>query len=53
MKASIVIPAYNEESGIGKVLDEIKALVKSQKLDADIIVVNDGSTDKTAEIAKK
>lgn len=45
---SIVIPAFNEASIIGCVLDEIAAL----HLDAEIIVVNDGSTDNTAEVAR-
>jgi glycosyltransferase involved in cell wall biosynthesis len=46
-RLSIVIPAYNEGDVIGPVLDEIIAL----KLDAEILVVSDGSTDNTAEVA--
>jgi len=46
-KALIIIPAYNEERNIGKVLAGIRDL----KIDADVLVVNDGSTDKTEEIA--
>jgi len=48
MKLSIIIPAYNEEKAIGKVLDKIKSGVKS---DAEIIVVDDGSKDNTAREA--
>lgn len=44
---SIVIPAYNEAAVIGRILDEILAL----SLDAEIIVIDDGSTDNTAEVA--
>jgi glycosyltransferase involved in cell wall biosynthesis len=44
---SIVIPAYNEAAIIGTVLDQIIAL----NLDAEIIVVNDGSTDGTSDAA--
>jgi len=45
---SAIIPAYNEEQTIKKVIDVIR------KSDVDeIIVVNDGSSDRTAEIAKK
>jgi glycosyltransferase involved in cell wall biosynthesis len=44
---SIVIPAYNEAAVIGRILDEILDL----SLDAEIIVVNDGSTDNTSEVA--
>ncbi len=45
---SIVIPAYNEEAAIGSVLDALFKL----NIDAEIIVVDDGSSDRTAEIAK-
>jgi len=45
----IIIPAYNEEAFITKVLNSIK----NTNLNADILVVNDGSTDNTSEIAKQ
>ncbi len=48
MKIAAIMPAYNEEIGIAEVL---KA-VTSAKLIDEVIVVSDGSTDKTAEIAK-
>lgn len=44
---SIVIPAYNEVQNIGEVISKIKGLYS----ESEIIVVNDGSTDKTAEVA--
>ena len=55
MKNNIIvtIPAYNEESTIGFVIKSIKRVMDNQKWDYKILVVNDGSTDKTAEIAKK
>ncbi len=46
---SIIIPARNEEKIIGRLLKSIK----SQNFDCEIIVGNDGSTDKTAKIAGK
>lgn len=46
-KVSIVIPAYNEVHNIGAVIKEIKRLHPG----AEIIVVNDGSTDDTASVA--
>jgi len=50
MKLSVVIPAYNEEHNIGKVLDSVKQMITA---DDEIIVVDDGSTDKTAEVAEE
>ncbi|OGZ34025.1 MAG: hypothetical protein A3I88_02595 [Candidatus Portnoybacteria bacterium RIFCSPLOWO2_12_FULL_39_9] len=48
---SIVIPAYNEESRIGAVLNDLLAMIKSWNIECEIIVVDDGSKDKTAQIA--
>jgi len=48
MKASAVIPAYNEAKRIGRVLDAVVA----SKLVDDIIVVDDGSDDDTAAVAE-
>lgn len=48
-KILIVIPAYNEEENIDKVLKELKKEISF----ADILVINDCSTDKTLEIVKK
>lgn len=45
-EVSFVIPAYNEELNIAKVIDEIKEEFK----DVNIVVVNDASKDKTEEI---
>lgn len=50
-KISIVIPAYNEEEGIKSVVDGVRAAVNG-KFDYEIIVVDDASQDKTAEIAE-
>jgi len=50
---SIVIPAYNEERAIKKVIADIKKYLAEEKYNYDIIVVNDGSTDQTQSILKK
>jgi glycosyltransferase involved in cell wall biosynthesis len=51
-KVSVVLPALNEEEAIGKVIDEIPVEeLKSHGYQTEIIVVDNGSTDKTAEIA--
>lgn len=49
IKASIVIPAFNEEKGIGETLSEINSLSKSK--DFEVIVVDDASRDDTRGIA--
>lgn len=46
-RISIIIPAFNEEQSIGKVVSALP-----QNLLSDIIVVNNGSTDRTEEFAK-
>ena len=47
---SIVIPAYNEESRLPKTLDCIFTYLKARPDRAEIIVVDDGSSDRTSEI---
>lgn len=49
---SIVIPAYNESARLGASLERILAYVHAQGWDAEIIVVNDGSRDNTADIVR-
>lgn len=49
MRISVVIPAYNEEKYLGACLE---SLMKQTKKPFEIIVVDNNSTDKTAEIAK-
>jgi glycosyltransferase involved in cell wall biosynthesis len=46
---SIIIPAYDEEESIGELIEEIKALYP----EFEIIVINDGSSDNTAQVAKE
>lgn len=50
---SIAIPAHNEETSIARRLNEFSRLVGRSGLQAEIIVVSDGSTDRTAAIAKE
>jgi glycosyltransferase involved in cell wall biosynthesis len=52
MTYSIVIPAYNESQRLGATLEKVLAYVRQQRWDAEIIVVNDGSRDNTAEIVR-
>jgi glycosyltransferase involved in cell wall biosynthesis len=50
---SVVIPAYNEEKTIGDVIEETIRVMENLRLPYEIIVVDDGSTDRTREIASK
>lgn len=49
---SVVIPAYNEEKAIAGTLDGINAVLRASGIKYEIVVVNDGSTDKTGEILR-
>jgi dolichol-phosphate mannosyltransferase len=51
-KISVVIPVYNESRTITDVIGSVKASIARQNLDVEIIVVNDGSKDNSAEIIK-
>jgi len=48
---SIIIPVYNEENRIGESLLKIKAYLDARDADCEIIVVDDGSTDNTRQVA--
>ncbi|PJA84208.1 MAG: hypothetical protein CO145_01890, partial [Candidatus Nealsonbacteria bacterium CG_4_9_14_3_um_filter_37_13] len=50
MYLSVIIPAYNEEKRLPKTLEEIDKYLSRQNYDYEILVVNDGSKDKTAEV---
>ena len=47
-----IVPAYNEEKNIGLLLEKTKKKMDEIKYDYKVIVVNDGSTDKTKEIVE-
>lgn len=52
-KVILIIPAYNEELNILKTYNSIKEYNKKYKVNYDVIVINDGSTDKTESILLK
>ncbi len=51
MHLSLIIPAYNEEGRIGHTLDTVRTYLAHQPYDWEIVVVDDGSRDRTAETA--
>jgi dolichyl-phosphate beta-glucosyltransferase len=50
---SIVVPAFNEEARLVASLARMGAYLEASGLDAEILVVDDGSTDQTADVAAK
>jgi len=52
LQVSIIIAAYNEEESIFSVLKEIEDVMNHSRLSYEIIVVNDGSTDRTMEVLR-
>lgn len=47
---SFIVPALNEEQVVGTVIDQIMNQVAGKFVDYEVILVNDGSTDRTGEI---
>jgi dolichyl-phosphate beta-glucosyltransferase len=52
-KLSVIIPAYNEEKRIERTLLDVDAYLEKQNYGYEIIVVDNNSNDKTAEVVKK
>ncbi len=50
---SIVIPAYNEEKKIHKDIEAVYDYLKEYSIDGELIIVNDGSKDRTYEVASE
>jgi glycosyltransferase involved in cell wall biosynthesis len=53
IKVSIVVPAFNEASRIGESVRKIEEFLKRVPWSAEIVIVDDGSTDKTAAIVSE
>lgn len=49
---TIVIPSFNEELRLPVTLTEIAAYIRASKRETEVIIVDDGSTDRTADVAK-
>jgi glycosyltransferase involved in cell wall biosynthesis len=50
---SIVIPAYNEASRLGTTLEKVRQFLESRPYSAELITVDDGSTDRTPDLLRE
>ncbi len=53
LELSIIIPAYNEEKNISSLVESLINLIKKENWNAEIIIVDDNSTDSTGKIIEK
>ena len=52
-RVHIVLPAYNEAEGIGSLLTSVRDAMDEHPMDYQVITVDDGSRDRTAEIVEE
>lgn len=52
MNISIILPAYNEEANLETAIDSVDSAIEFLDLNYEIIVVNDGSTDRSGEVVR-
>ncbi|MBL7119023.1 glycosyltransferase family 2 protein [Candidatus Bathyarchaeota archaeon] len=52
-KVTVLIPAFNEEESLPILVDRLRKLIKEGAIDGDILIVDDGSTDRTGKVAEK
>jgi glycosyltransferase involved in cell wall biosynthesis len=53
LSLSVVVPAYNEEGAIRHTIEDIRREMDATGIPYEIIVIDDGSTDRTLEIARE
>ncbi|HEY73179.1 MAG TPA: glycosyltransferase family 2 protein [Thermoflexia bacterium] len=53
LSLSIVLPAYNEEANAASAVEQVSAVAQQLGMDYEIILVNDGSADRTGEIGRE
>lgn len=50
---SVLIPAFNEENGVGAVVEKVRQVLEKARIPHEIIVIDDGSKDATAKRARE
>ena len=53
MYLSVIVPAYNEEKRISETIRSLDVYLRRQNYDYEILVINDGSNDGTADLIKR
>ena len=53
MRVSLVIPCYNEEENLPRLFEEVTTVIDQNQLDAEVILVDDGSSDSTPTLLKE
>ena len=53
VQVAAIIPALNEEEAIERVLDELVEVLSAESIRYEILVVDDGSTDHTAQLVEE
>jgi dolichol-phosphate mannosyltransferase len=52
VKLSVVIPAQNEEGSVGRTVEDIVAVLERERIEYEVVVVDDGSIDSTAAVVE-
>ena len=52
-RVSIIIPAYNEADRLGRALEQVLRCVRHRAWQAEVVVVNDGSSDDTSDLVRQ
>jgi dolichol-phosphate mannosyltransferase len=52
VKLSVVMPAQNEEGSVGKTVEGVVAVLERERIDYEVVVVDDGSSDSTAAVVE-
>lgn len=53
MKLSVVIPAQNEEGSVGQTVEGVVVVLEREGVDYEVVVVDDGSSDRTAVVVEE